>query len=41
LHGNYSAIEDIKADEIYVVAPVKDKYKLKQNITVTNLPLEL
>jgi predicted AAA+ superfamily ATPase len=40
-YGNYSAIEDIKADEIYVVAPVKDKYKLKENITVTNLPLKL
>ncbi len=36
--GNYSAIEDIKADEIYVVAPIKDEYKLKENIMVTNLP---
>jgi len=39
-HGNYSAIEDIKADKIYVVAPVKAQYKLKENITVANLPLE-
>jgi predicted AAA+ superfamily ATPase len=40
-HGNYSAIEDIKADEVYVVAPVKSQYKLKKNIIVSNLPLEL
>ncbi len=39
--GNYSAIEDIEADEIYVVAPIKDEYKLKENIMVTNLPLVL
>ncbi|MDR2584259.1 MAG: ATP-binding protein [Fibromonadaceae bacterium] len=40
-HGNYSAIEDIRADKIYVVAPVKAQYKLKENIIVANLPLEL
>jgi len=40
-HGNYSAIEDIKADEVYIVAPVKERYKLKENITVANLPLSL
>jgi len=39
--GNYSAIEDIKADKIYIVAPVKSQYKLKENIIVSNLPLEL
>ena len=39
--GNYSAIEDIRADKIYVVAPVKSQYKLKENIIVANLPLEL
>jgi len=40
-HGNYSAIEDIKADEVYIVAPVKAQYKLKENIIVSNLPLRL
>jgi len=40
-HGNYSAIEDIKASEVYIVAPVKAPYKLKENIIVSNLPLAL
>jgi len=40
-HGNYSAIEDIKANEVYIVAPVKAPYKLKENIIVSNLPLAL
>jgi predicted AAA+ superfamily ATPase len=39
--GNYSALEDIKADEAYIVAPVKDEYRLKENIVVTNLSLML
>ncbi len=40
-HGNYSAIEDIKADLVYIVAPVRASYKLKENIIVANLPLSL
>lgn len=33
----YSAIEDVEADESYIISPIKEKYPIKKNIFVISL----
>jgi predicted AAA+ superfamily ATPase len=35
--GNWNAIEDIKPDKTFVIAPVSSTYPIKENVIVTNL----
>ena len=35
--GFWTAIEDIKADKKYIIAPIKDTYPIQNNVTATHL----
>ncbi|MCG2700734.1 ATP-binding protein [Candidatus Parcubacteria bacterium] len=35
--GFWQAISDLKADEAWIIAPVKDKYPIKKNVFISNL----
>ncbi|MBU4487241.1 MAG: DUF4143 domain-containing protein [Candidatus Delongbacteria bacterium] len=35
--GFYIAMEDLKIEEAYIIAPVKDEYPIKKNVWVMNL----
>ena len=35
--GFWTAIQDVKADKKYIIAPIKDTYPIQNNVTVTHL----
>ena len=39
--GFWNAINDVKADEAWIIAPIEDKYKIKENVTVSSLSIFL
>jgi predicted AAA+ superfamily ATPase len=39
--GFWKAIEEVKADEAWIIAPIEESYKIKENVTISSLSVFL